>query len=274
MNEKLDEVNKAASNPLDVYKDKWVNGIKNATKFIGLILMIIGFVVFYVAFDILMNGLEVKLETEQMISFLVLMGIFAVYITMSALLFGKDLARMLPEVKEVLKERDDLMATDPKHWIMPEWLWWIKQLFTTINIRTGSILAITYLAFEFTIKPLTTDPEVIAKYTAMANGQVIMISGFALLSITTGFDRYLSKTIITLKRQIIKLKAQGAYEGKDKRHPQEGSEKDELPTKTERDPGPGFREGYGGGWDLFYTNEEGSVDGSTSGETNASGETR
>lgn len=82
--------------------------------------MIIGFVVFYIAFDIVMYGLEVKLETEQMISFLVLMGIFAVYITMAALLFGKDLARMLPEVKEVLKERDDLMATDPKHWIMPE----------------------------------------------------------------------------------------------------------------------------------------------------------
>ena len=84
---------------------------------------------------------------------------------------------------------------------------------------------------------MTEDPEVIAKYTAMANGQVIMIAGFTLLSITTGFDRYLSKTIITVKRQIIKLKAQDA--GKEN--------KDELPTKTERDPGPGFREGYGGG---------------------------
>lgn len=113
-------MNENGFNPLDIYKDKWVNGIKNATKFVGLILMIIGFVVFYVAFDILMNGLEVKLETDQMLSFLVLMGIFAVYITMSALLFGKDLARMLPEVKEVLKEREELMAKDPKYWIMPE----------------------------------------------------------------------------------------------------------------------------------------------------------
>lgn len=104
-------------------------------------------------------------------------------------------------------------------------------------IKAGSILAITYAAFEFTIKPITEDPEVIAKYTSMANGQVIMIAGFALLSITTGFDRYLSKTIITIKREIIKLRAQSA--GK--------VVKDELLTKTERDPGPGFRKGYGGG---------------------------
>lgn len=107
-------------NPLDVYKDKWVNGIKNATRFIGLILMVIGFIVFYTAFDILMNGLEVKLETEQMLSFLVLIGIFAVYMTMAALLFGRDLARMLPEVKEVLKELDELNSSNPKHYIMPE----------------------------------------------------------------------------------------------------------------------------------------------------------
>lgn len=94
-----------------------------------------------------------------------------------------------------------------------------------------------------------------------------MISGFALLSITTGFDRYLSKTIITLKRQIIKLRVQSTgkektNENKDKggvnrqindglpsneRNRREGGVESELPTKTERDPGPGFREGYGGG---------------------------
>lgn len=113
-------ISEGGTNPLDIYKDKWVNGIKNATKFIGLILMVIGFVVFYIAFDILMNGLEVKLETEQMITFLALMGGFAVYITMAALLFGKDLARMLPEVKDVLKERDELLTSNPKFRIMPE----------------------------------------------------------------------------------------------------------------------------------------------------------
>lgn len=97
----------------------------------------------------------------------------------------------------------------------------------------------TYAALEFTIKPLTTDPEVIAKYTSMVNGQVLVIAGFALLSITSGFDRYLSKTIITVKRKIIKLKTPEQSVGKEK--------EDELPTETERDPGPGFRKGYGGG---------------------------
>lgn len=186
-------------------KKTWYEWFNLVSTFLGTGLAIIGIVTYAVIINIILNGLKYEAESNKLLLFLIIGGVFGFLIGLALIIQGFDLALMVPEVKEVKKTLISLktVVTDEK--FTPMWVYMLVTILKNVIIKIGSIVIGAYYVVSLSIEPLATDPAVVAKYQDLATSNILVFAGFGLVGLAKAFNYYIENALPLMKREIAKL---------------------------------------------------------------------
>lgn len=215
----------------------WSKTLKTVLNFVGAVLALLGVILYMVIVNIMLTGFKIKMEWENMLSFLIIGGIAGVFINMAFLIQGLDLAKMIPEVNKIRVEYRELTVIAKDKWLMPLWLYTVKTFLINVIFKVGSIMIMSYYLLDISITGLTDDVNVINKYKELAFSNVILFIGLGLMGMAGAYNYYIENKVPLIQREINQIKENGR------------SKQDELLRKIKRNGERGLRQSCGTGTD-------------------------
>lgn len=175
--------------------------LKNTLVWMGSVLAGVAGIVYFILTVIMIMGIHTSMDPQQRLLFTILGAVSGFLINMSLTTQGIQLAQK--ENKKLLDEYNSLLFKKKKKLNFFDTIEWymIRKTVTTLIFKAGSVGVSTYLIIYIFFDG-NGDFSLI--FIALSN--IIMFTGFGLLSMSKSYEHYNNKHIVILRERITRLK--------------------------------------------------------------------
>jgi len=168
---------------------------------IGLALAIASSLIYLAIVYILIEGFETAIQLNYLLVFIGLGAVVGVLVSLSLRIQGIVFAKTTKLAKEQLKELTELKGKSEKVKLYPMWVWFLGKFILDVLFKGITVATMLYFSISIIY-------EGIKDYTYMwlAITNVMMFMGFGLMSLSSGYDRYINYQMPYLQQIIEKLK--------------------------------------------------------------------